>query len=426
MTRRASTAALLAIAASVASLVLAAGAQAIIVHLRGGQTISVQPLRRPLGPAPLTKALAKPLARPLASKKPLIDHGGPVMTSNTNYAFYWDPAGAPAYPAGYVAGVDKWFEDLAHDSGGLQNTDSVLIQYGASYESHFGGALNDTDPYPHNGCEEASICLTDAQIQTELRKYIEANGLPQDLSHTYFVLTPPGVESCSKPGECSPNVENQESAEYCAYHSVVKNGSKRIVYADNPYVDGTTCEDGQQPNGSSDGAISGGLAHEHSESVTDPELNAWFDAKGEEVADKCNAESEAFEYGPPLGKAPDGSNYNQVINSSLYWYQQEWSNEAVGCQQRAAAPPTIKKIAPKAGGKSGGTRVTITGTGFNGTVNVYFGENAGTGVEVTGPTQVSVTTPAAAAPGKVNVTVRTASGTSEVTKKTVFKYKPKG
>ena len=25
-------------------------------------------------------------------------HGGPVMTSNTNYALYWDPAGAPAYP----------------------------------------------------------------------------------------------------------------------------------------------------------------------------------------------------------------------------------------------------------------------------------------------------------------------------------------
>ena len=37
--------------------------------------------------------------------------------------------------------------------------------------------------YPANGCKRAPICLTDAQIQTELKKYIANNGLPRDLAH---------------------------------------------------------------------------------------------------------------------------------------------------------------------------------------------------------------------------------------------------
>ena len=53
-----------------------------------------------------------------------------------------------------MAGLEQFFTDLAHDSGGHQNVDSVATQYndatGASrdYDSHFGGAILDTDPYP--------------------------------------------------------------------------------------------------------------------------------------------------------------------------------------------------------------------------------------------------------------------------------------
>ena len=47
-------------------------------------------------------------------------NGGPVMPANTNYAFYWDPPGAPAYPSDYQPGIDRYFEDLAAESGGLE------------------------------------------------------------------------------------------------------------------------------------------------------------------------------------------------------------------------------------------------------------------------------------------------------------------
>ncbi len=38
--------------------------------------------------------------------------------------------------------------------------------------------------------------------------------------------------------------------------------------------------------------------------------------------------------GKPLGKAPNGEPYNQVINGHFYWYQQEWSNQGNQCLQR--------------------------------------------------------------------------------------------
>src|SRR5580704_17310757 len=56
-------------------------------------------------------------------------NGGPVMPSNTDYMVLWSPGGLSAYPAGFVSGLETFFRDLAHDSGGHQNVDSVTAQY---------------------------------------------------------------------------------------------------------------------------------------------------------------------------------------------------------------------------------------------------------------------------------------------------------
>jgi chitinase len=39
-------------------------------------------------------------------------------------------------------------------------------------------------------------------------------------------------------------------------------------------------------------------------------------------------------FGTPLGTAPNGAKYNQVINGHFYWYQEEWSNQTHSCLQR--------------------------------------------------------------------------------------------
>src|SRR5581483_6574520 len=201
-------------------------------------------------------------AAPFDSVLTNVDYnGGPVMPSNANYTVYWDPSGAPAYPSGYKSGVDEFFTDLAHDSGGVGNVDSVAAQYNdaagdyASYDSSFAGRLDDTDSYPASGCPGATVCLTDAQIQTELSSYISSHSLPRDLKHEYFLLLPPGVETCfDATGTQGCSAGSSVNPKFCAYHSFSTSGTE-FIYADDPYVTGNSgCDDGNHPNGSpSDG-----------------------------------------------------------------------------------------------------------------------------------------------------------------------------
>ena len=309
-------------------------ASAVITHLGDGEALSYQPVPGAVfNPIPLIGADAE-------------YHGGPVMTLNTNYAIYWAPSGSPAYPGEYQSGINRYFQDLAHDSGGYQNVDSVSAQYTdeagefANYNSTFGGAFVDTEPYPSNTCSAAPKCLDSFQLETALYNYITANKLPKGLSYEYFLLTPPGVESCfdEEGFECSAG---SLYPTYCAYHTFFFSGGEPIVYAIDPYVtEASGCADvADQPSGkSSEVALQGGLTHEHSESITDPEINAWYGPEGYEIGDKCRTFEPASEFGKPLGKAPNGAPYNQLINGDEYWYQQEWSNQGSECKQRLAPP----------------------------------------------------------------------------------------
>jgi hypothetical protein len=414
--------------AAVVSALGAGTASAVIVQLPSGKPISYQPLNGAAAP-PSSSALGGANGTALASSN-LLYHGGPVMTSNTNYTFYWAPSGSPAYPAGYQEGVNRYLEDLAHDSGGDQNVDSVATQYTngsgepVAYDSHFAGAIVDTDPYPKNGCKKAPICLTDAQLQAELSSYIAAHSLPRDLAHEYFMLTPPGVEDCFEATgtECSAG---STVPVYCAYHNSFASGGGVIIYANDPYVTGNSgCDDGEHPNESpSDGALQGGLSHEHNESITDPELNAWYGPEGNENGDKCRTFEAASEFGTPLGKAPDGSRYNQLVNTHEYFYQQEWSNEESTCKQRyAVIGPTVTKVSPVKGPAGGGTVVKITGSAFTGATAVHFGTQSAS-FTVTSSTKITATAPAHAV-GTIDVTVTNAAGTSAVSTADHFKYTP--
>ena len=287
-------------------------------------------------------------------------NGGPVMPSNTDYMVLWSPAGLSAYPKGYVSGLKTFFRSLAHDSGGHQNVDSVSAQYQdstgafARYQTTFGGALLDTQPYPPSQCPAAApvkACLTDPQIQAELTRFVTSLGLKTDLSHEYFLLPPPHVESCfnnnpngSPPfGGCSAG-EPPKLAFFCAYHENTSL-SPMLIYADDPFVaTNPGCEDGNNPTGSiAGGQIQGGLSHEQNESVSDPLPNdAWTNGfgalQGSEIGDQCGGM-----FGKPLGMH-NGAKYNQVIDGHFYWFQEEWSNQGHSCRQRLT-PQTARPVA---------------------------------------------------------------------------------
>src|SRR2546427_822204 len=84
-----------------------------------------------------------------------------------------------------------------------------------------------------------------------------------------------------------------------------------------------------------------------------------------------------------------------------------------GDQFTYIAPPSVSVVSPTSGPASGGTAITISGTGFDASATVTVGGTAATGVSVVSATQLSATTPAHAA-GAADVVV-TVGGQSSAT-----------
>jgi IPT/TIG domain len=77
-----------------------------------------------------------------------------------------------------------------------------------------------------------------------------------------------------------------------------------------------------------------------------------------------------------------------------------------------AAAPTVTEVRPATGPVEGGIPVTLTGSGFNNATDVKFGQAQAQNLAVTSDTELIVTSPQAANPGPVDVTVSTPAGTS--------------
>jgi hypothetical protein len=256
----------------------------------------------------------------------LRNHGGPTMTTNTTYAIYWQPSNwSQQFPAGYSTLINQYFGDVAADSGKTTNVYYTETQYSSiQYKSTFAGSAVDTDPLPASGCSDsaASVCVSDAQLQTEISNFVSAHGLPRNSLTEYFVFFAPGVGSCLGSTGCA-------FTDYCAYHSAVGSGSGALVYANQPYVENVSgCDAGHHPNASAgfpygDAALNV-VSHEHNESITDEFGNAWYDLFGYEDGDKC-----AWSWGSPTGSG--SSAYNQTINGHHYMLQLEYSNADRGC-----------------------------------------------------------------------------------------------
>src|SRR5262249_54154652 len=93
--------------------------------------------------------------------------------------------------------------------------------------------------------------------------------------------------------------------------------------------------------------------------ATDPLLNAWFDASGQEIGDKCN-----FTFGPL-----DPAGGDVLWNGHEYIVQQEWDNGTSSCRLTASTglqtlPGTWTRCASENGTCS-----------FSGTMTVAYGAN---------------------------------------------------
>lgn len=87
----------------------------------------------------------------------------------------------------------------------------------------------------------------------------------------------------------------------------------------------------------------------------------------------------------------------------------------------AVVRPQISAISPATGPSTGGTRVTVTGTGFNAVTSVTFDMQPGTDVTVLSPTSLQVTSPPHVA-GVTHINVTAVGGTSPTKNTDIFRY----
>ncbi len=240
---------------------------------------------------------------------PITYHGGPVMVGMPHvYPIYYGTWTAEQMNIingflGSVGGTSYYNINSTYYSGTTTRSyvqNSLGLGLSASVSSATYG-LN----------------LTDANIASIVETAIVV-GLPLDSNGLYLVLTSGGIKE--KTGFCSS---------YCGWHSYATYNNVVIKYG---FVgDPTAClsacawQAKESPNGDVgvDAMISV-IAHEVSEAVTDPELNAWYDKNGNEMADKC-----AWTFGTTK-KLPGGALYNVTFSGVDYLIQQLWVNPPNG------------------------------------------------------------------------------------------------
>ena len=118
-----------------------------------------------------------------------------------------------------------------------------------------------------------------------------------------------------------------------------------------------------------------------------------------------------------------------LANGTAYTFTATATN-AVGTSSPSAASssitpsaaPVISAVSPNRGVSTGGTSVTITGSGFTTATNVKFGSTSATGITVVSDTQITATSPAGTGAGTVDITVVTPGGTSATSAADQFTY----
>jgi hypothetical protein len=287
---------------------------------------------------------------------PVLYHGGVVMRNVTIHTVFWAPAGyhydgSPGAGAlGYVALIQQFFSDVAHDSGSTANIFSLLNQFGdhsgaGAYQIHYDPAVDsvaDTHPYPAatSQCPSPSgvaTCVTDLQVQRELDRLIGTSApAARGLTNVYFVLLPPDVDECITIGSCGTSA-------FAGYHSAFSLGHGLTVYSPipDPQIEFTP-PPGADPEGNPEAESTiDTVAHEAVEAITDPIGTGWMDPNGFETADKCE---NGPQQGTPLGYAADGSPYNQLIDGHQYLIQDIWSNSRSGCVQSSTTVASIPAL----------------------------------------------------------------------------------
>jgi hypothetical protein len=244
-------------------------------------------------------------SRPTSSSNGINYHGGPLMLGTTNVYYIW-------YGNWSGNSANTILENLARNIGGSPYFNINTSYYngsGTRVTNRVNFVTSTTDTYSQGKA------LTDAGVQAVVANATKTLG--HDTNGVYFVLTSADVNETS--GFCT---------QYCGWHTHGTISGMDIKYAfiGNPDRCPSACAaQTTSPNGNAgaDGMASI-IAHELEEAVTDPDLNAWYDNRGYENADKC-----AWTFGTTYASA-NNSKANMNLGGKDYLIQQNRVNASGG------------------------------------------------------------------------------------------------
>lgn len=234
-------------------------------------------------------------------------HDGPVMETTHNVYFIWygNWNGNTA-----TSILPLFMQDLNGSS--YLDTESTYFDNSRRITNNLVMSTQTFDNYSQGAS------LSDAGIQNVVSRALSDRALPTDPNGIYFVLTSADVNESS--GFCTV---------FCGWHNHASLNGTDIKYSfvgNSQRCGPGVCEVqtvGPNGTGGADG-MANVMSHELNETLTDPDLNAWFDPNGQEVGDKCN-----FNFGPEF-TAPNGAKADIALKGRNYLIQQNWLNSGSG------------------------------------------------------------------------------------------------
>jgi len=228
-------------------------------------------------------------------------HGGPVMLGTTNVYYIW---------------YGNWDNNSKNILSNLANSIGGSPYYNINTTYYDGNNTKVSNAVSLAGSVDDGYSHGTNLSDNDILSIVTGSGLPLDSNSVYMVLTSADVNETS--GFCT---------QYCGWHThanlVSSNTDIKFAFIGNPARCPSACaaQTTSSPNNNigADGMASI-IAHELDEAVTDPDLNAWYDRRGYENADKC-----AWKFGS-VYTAANGSYANMSLGGMDYLIQQNWVN----------------------------------------------------------------------------------------------------